>query len=100
MTDSLQFPIHYKACPWCGSEDRLAERLKQDLVKEGKMRPDAIPFMMCMRTQITDPAKVTITLLHILIYVDTCLKCGRNYTVRIDKETVIPKSPGIITGKH
>lgn len=84
--EKLKFPLVWNKCPNCGSEKRVVGTLRNELVAEGKWRPEVEGVLMQQITRIADPARLSVILKipMLLTWIDACAECGTLYCIKID----------------
>lgn len=92
-TKELEFPLIFDGvCPACGSEEWVAEIVKEEETKKGKIRPNALIALGQLGAPIFDNTKLDVTLVAPLLtaILDICRRCGMVRAKRVDKH-MIPK---------
>ena len=93
----MEFPIEFPKCPNCGCEDTVCRQVCAD---ESSISKDTLVVMDKKITPIQNFMTISTPTTKILLRLyDTCLKCGLDYCVRIEKTTmptdVLMKAMGI-----
>jgi len=89
----------FKECPDCKVDARLMDPIIQEEIAKGNMSKDVLSCASADITFIIDPKHPPITggrVAGARVLRDICIKCGRTYTVRIDRGYVtLPTRAGM-----
>ncbi len=83
--------VRFRKCPYCGSTDRMMNRLAKEMIKEGTLTEGIDVGIKEVGGPIFDPSKISQMLSVSIrwgIYAlrDICVNCGREITVKIEKK--------------
>ena len=92
MPEESRFPIEFNECPSCGYAGKTVTRLGwEEEVEAGKISEASRDMPVAIRRvqlPLIDPKRGIVLTAAVLIYsYDVCSKCGREYCVRVDKQT-------------
>jgi transcription elongation factor Elf1 len=83
----LVFPMKFDKCPVCGSTERVAEMVGNELKAAGRMKKEAKIVMFATQTPIVDATGILHSVIAPLLisYGDVCYDCGAYYCTDINK---------------
>lgn len=83
METTDKFPKTWSKCPACGSERRVIDGIRQDLIAENKWNPATQAALIRQIAILMDPTRPSISpiLPAVDVKIDICSDCGNIYAV-------------------
>ena len=78
----------FDKCPSCGSTNKIAQGIIDDLKKEGKIRSQMGGAAMVTMVILMDPAVGTLRVTQLTTMYDICAECGALYCILAKTDSV------------
>ena len=85
------FPKEFSQCPSCGSTDRVANHVLQQLKDAKKAGPNMIAFIYKTQSLIMDQTKNQLSAPLVKAFYDICVECGTYYCIHVEVKVAIPQ---------
>jgi len=100
--DELQFPMEFKKCPVCGSEERVAQKVFNEEVAAGRAKAQ-LAGMFRFQTVVVDAQGLVSRITPppaLIAHVDVCANpdCGCVYCFMVQKGKAAMQQPGFPGG--
>jgi hypothetical protein len=69
-------------CPNCGSERRVTDTVREELIQDGKWRPEVASVAINQPVPMIDPGKQVLSFPLIMANIDICEECGTLWAYR------------------